>query len=258
MWYFNIISQLSHAHGKTNLRVGEQIKQKKYETIWFNDIFFVILQPIFKMHDMKAALFDLDGVVFDTEPQYTLFWGEQCREFHPETPGLEHTIKGQTLTQIFERYFSGSLESKRELITHRLDEFEQGMSFEYVEGLLNFVSKLKAEGIKTAVVTSSNRVKMESVYRKVPDFRLLFDEILTSEDFAESKPSPDCYLKAASRFSLNSADCVVFEDSFNGIRSGKAAGMRVVGLATTNSRESIAPLCNIVIDDYNQLNLSDL
>ena len=258
MWYFNIISQLSHACGMSGCGVGEYGNQKKHETMLNNDLFFVILQPIFKMHDMKAALFDLDGVVFDTEPQYTLFWGEQCREFHPETPGLEHTIKGQTLTQIYEKYFSGSLECKRELITRRLDEFEQGMSFDYVEGFLTFVYKLKDMGIKTAVVTSSNRAKMESVYQKVPDFSHLFDEILTSEDFAESKPSPDCYLKAAARFDLDAADCVVFEDSFNGIRSGRAAGMKVVGLATTNSRQSILPLCDIVIDDYNQLNISDL
>ena len=53
---------------------------------------------------LKAALFDLDGVVFDTEPQYTIFWGEQCREFHPEHPGLEHEIKGSTLTQIYDRW----------------------------------------------------------------------------------------------------------------------------------------------------------
>ena len=52
---------------------------------------------------LKAALFDLDGVVFNTEPQYTVFWGEQCREFHPEQPGLEHVIKGQTLTQIYDK-----------------------------------------------------------------------------------------------------------------------------------------------------------
>ena len=57
------------------------------------------------MSKFKAALFDLDGVVFDTEPQYTGFWGAQCREFHPEHPGLEHEIKGQTLVQIFDRIF---------------------------------------------------------------------------------------------------------------------------------------------------------
>ena len=50
----------------------------------------------------KAALFDLDGVVIDTESQYSVFWGSQCRLYHPEIPGLENKIKGQTLTQIFD------------------------------------------------------------------------------------------------------------------------------------------------------------
>ena len=55
----------------------------------------------------KAALFDLDGVVFDTEPQYSVFWGMICRQYHPEHPGLEHEIKGSTLVQIYDRWFSG-------------------------------------------------------------------------------------------------------------------------------------------------------
>ena len=57
------------------------------------------------MNKFKAALFDLDGVVFDTEPQYSVFWGGICRQYHPEHPGLEHEIKGQTLTQIYDRWF---------------------------------------------------------------------------------------------------------------------------------------------------------
>ena len=91
---------------------------------------------------------------------------------------------------------------------------------------------------------------MEAVYHHHPEFKSLFDAILTSEDFERSKPDPDCYLKAAERFGLGPEDCVVFEDSFNGLKSGRAAGMRVVGLATTNPAESIRPLCDEVIEDY--------
>ena len=199
---------------------------------------------------LKAALFDLDGVVFDTEPQYTEFWGRQCREFHPDHPGLEHEIKGQTLQQIYDRYFSGSLLSKRELITKRLDAFERNMAFNFVEGFVAFITKLHENGIKTAVVTSSNKQKMAAVYVKSPNFKTLFDAILTAEDFDKSKPDPDCYLKAAARFNAEPAECVVFEDSFNGLKSGRAAKMFIVGLATTNSAESIAPLADVVIGNY--------
>ena len=199
---------------------------------------------------MKAALFDLDGVVFDTEPQYTEFWGSQCRLYHPERPGLEQEIKGSTLTQIYDRWFSGDLESEQPVITRRLDAFEAQMRYEYIAGFEQLIADLHAHGVKTAVVTSSNQPKMESVYRAQPQFKQLFDAILTSEDFEYSKPHPDCYLKAAARFNAEPSECIVFEDSFNGLKSGRAAGMKVVGLATTNPAGSIAPLSDIQITDY--------
>lgn len=203
-----------------------------------------------KMNEIKVALFDLDGVVFNTEPQYTVFWGEQCREFHPEHPGLEHEIKGQTLLQIYDAWFSGPLADKQPLITECLNRFEQQMDYIYVAGFEQYIARLRQAGVKTAVVTSSNLPKMQAVYASRPEFKTLFDAVLTAEDFERSKPDPDCYLKAARRFGAAPADCVVFEDSFNGLKSGRAAGMLVVGLATTNNADSIRPFCDYVIDDY--------
>ena len=205
------------------------------------------------MKDFKAALFDLDGVVFDTEPQYTVFWGAQCREFHPEHPGLEHEIKGQTLVQIYDAWFSGPLTEKQPLITERLNRYEQQMDYNYVAGFEAFIKKLRLQGVKTAVVTSSNVPKMQAVYASRPEFRGLFDAILTSEDFERSKPDPDCYQKAAERFGAKPEECVVFEDSFNGLKSGRAAGMYVVGLATTNSADAIRPLCDEIIRDFTEI-----
>ena len=205
------------------------------------------------MKQLKAALFDLDGVVFDTEPQYTVFWGEMCRRYHPEHPGLEHEIKGSTLDQIYNCWWSGALEKERETVTRLLNDFEARMDYTYIRGLETFIADLHRHGVKTAVVTSSNKPKMESVYRARPEFRTLFDAILTSEDFSESKPSPDCYLRGAARLGVETDACVVLEDSFNGLKSGRAAGMFVIGLATTNSREAIAPLSDVQIDDYEGL-----
>ena len=210
------------------------------------------------MKQLKAALFDLDGVVFETESQYTVFWGEQCRKYHPEHPGLEYEIKGSTLTQIYDRWFSGELEPERELVTARLNDFEHNMHYDYISGFEAFIASLHANGVKTAVVTSSNVPKMESVYRKRPEFKSLFDAILTSEDFAESKPSPDCYLRAAARFGAAPQECVVFEDSLNGLRSGRSAKMFVVGLTTTNSKETIESLSDCQIDDYKHIDFNTL
>jgi HAD superfamily hydrolase (TIGR01509 family) len=211
-----------------------------------------------KQRTLKAALFDLDGVVFDTEPQYSIFWGGICRQYHPEHPGLEHEIKGQTLTQIYDRWFSGNLESEQESITLRLNAYEGQMHYDFIAGFEALIDDLHRHGVRTAVVTSSNVPKMESVYRYQPHFRKLFDAILTSEDFAKSKPDPDCYLRAAEKLGAQTDECIVFEDSFNGLRSGRAAQMCVVGLVTTNSVEAIAPLSDLQITDYKHIGYSNL
>lgn len=205
---------------------------------------------------VKACLFDLDGVVFDTEPLYTLFWRNLDKRLRPNIENFEHIIKGQTLVQIYDKYFAGE-EKKQEEITAFVNEYEQNMSFNYITGFEDFVKDVRSKGIKTAVVTSSNLEKMQNVYNKHPEFKGYFDEILTSEDFEESKPSPDCYLKAAARFGLSPKECIVFEDSFNGLRSGIASGARVIGLATTNSMAEIEPYTKEVISNYDGFTLSD-
>lgn len=199
----------------------------------------------------KGALFDLDGVVFDTETQYSIFWGRQFREYYPGSLEMEKLIKGQTLTEIYEQYFPDS--AIQQEITRRLDSFESNMEFNYIAGFEEFVSDIRANGVKTAVVTSSNIAKMDNVYSKRPEMKLYFDEILTSEDFEQSKPSPDCYQKAAARFGLGPDECVVFEDSFNGLKSGQSARMFVVGLATTNARQDIAQYSDFVVDSFDAL-----
>ena len=207
---------------------------------------------------LKAALFDLDGVVFDTEPQYSVFWGGICRQYHPEHPGLEHEIKGQTLTQIYDCWFSGPLLSEQDSITSRLNDYEQQMSYEYIAGFETLITSLRSHGVRTAVVTSSNIPKMECVYRHQPGFTSLFDAILTSEDFDRSKPDPDCYQKAAQKLDAESDECIVFEDSFNGLRAGRAAQMAVVGLATTNTVEAIRPFSDLQLKNYEGLTFEQL
>lgn len=206
---------------------------------------------------IKAALFDLDGVVFDTERQYSIFWGMIGEEYHPEIPHFSSLIKGQTLVQIYDRYF-GHVKEEQERITARLDAFERDMDYEYIEGFEDFVKDLRRNGVKTAVVTSSNMQKMKNVYAQHPEFEGYFDCILTSEDFAKSKPAPDCYLKGAACFGAKPEECVGFEDSINGLKAVRAAGQFTLGLATTNPREVVSPLSDYVIDNYLGIKYIDL
>ena len=204
----------------------------------------------------KAALFDLDGVIFDTEPQYSVFWGAMCRKYHPEQPGLENRIKGQTLTQIFDGHFKDMDEAQDDIL-RGLTEYEGQMSYDYIPGFEDFVKDLKSHDIYTALVTSSNIPKMQRVYHAHPELADYFDAILTSENFKESKPAPDCYLQAAKVLGVEVDHCIVFEDSFNGLKAGRDAKMRVVGLSTTNPESLISPLCDFVISDFSGFGFTD-
>ncbi|MBE6345160.1 MAG: HAD family hydrolase [Spirochaetaceae bacterium] len=200
-----------------------------------------------------AALFDLDGVVLDTESQYTDFWEKIGVEFLKKT-GFGSLIKGQTLNNIFETYFPNKDFHKK--ITESLNNFELNMSLPYIPGAKDFIQGIKKHGIKVALVTSSNQNKMQSVYKKLPDFASMFDKILTAEMFARGKPAPDCYLLGAKLFNLEVEKCVVFEDSFHGLQAGFSAGMKVIGLTTTNPKEKIQHLTHMVIKDFTNLDIT--
>lgn len=197
---------------------------------------------------MIAGLFDLDGVVLDTETQYDVFWEEQGRIYCPDIPAFNRVIKGQTLQRIFDEYIL-DVKSQRE-VTEKITTFEKNMPFPYISGVVEFVEALKKEGIPVAIVTSSAGEKMEYVYRKRPELKELFDVIITADRISRSKPDPEGYLLAASELNISPDACYVFEDSFSGMEAGHKARMTVVGLATTWPAERIIDKADCVIPNF--------
>lgn len=202
------------------------------------------------------ALFDFDGVLMDTETQYTRFWDEAGKRF-VDIEDFGHVIKGQTLVQIMDRYFSGHSEEDRSLIVEMINDFERNMVFNFIPGAWEFLSGLKRAGVPAAIVTSSNDQKMSQVYKVHPQLQSMVDAILTSEHFSRSKPDPECFIKGMQILGGRPEDTFVFEDSLHGINAGRASGAHVIGLATTNSREVISPLCDLVIDDFRGFTLAN-
>lgn len=193
------------------------------------------------------VLFDLDGVIMDTETQYGIFWNRTGKELL----GLDDfgkRIKGQTLNHIIS-HFDGVSKSKDEII-RELYEYERNMSYDYIPGADGFMKNLHARGIPMAIVTSSNDAKMVNVRKAHPELWELTEAVLTSEHFSKSKPDPECFIKGMEILGGRPEDTYVFEDSIHGINAGRAAGAKVIGLATTNTREAIVHLCDQVIDDF--------
>lgn len=205
------------------------------------------MRKMIKISDY-VALFDLDGVVMNTEPQYTIFWDEQGLRRLGITNFCSR-IKGQTLTQIYDEYFPDD-EKVRMEVRHELDEFERNMRFDFIEGADSFIADIRQKGMHTALVTSSDNNKMSNVYNAHPIFKELFDYIITANMFSQSKPHPECFLKGMELFHTDAAHSVVFEDSFHGLEAGKASGAFVIGLATTNPAEALRGKANCIINNF--------
>ena len=203
-----------------------------------------------------VVLFDLDGVVLDTESQYTVLWNDIGKKYG-DVGEIGRLSKGQTLTHILDTYFKGQTELQKHII-EELYEFERNMSYAPIPGVMEIMKQLKAASVPTAVVTSSNKAKMENVYRHYPDFKNIVGHVFTSESFTRSKPDPECFLMAMRALGGTPEDTVVFEDSVNGLKAARASGATVVGLVTSNPREVVEPMSDCAINDFTSMSLDRL
>ena len=199
----------------------------------------------------KAALFDLDGVLIDSETLYTQFWKRVGERHHLPSPTFAYDIKGTTLNDILTTHFPDP--KVRADVDRLLHDFENEIVYPVFPGALEFVDALRAAGLKTVIVTSSDSKKMEFLFRQHPDFPTHFDAIVTACDVTHSKPHPEPYLVGASKAGVKPSECLVFEDARVGITAARRAGAgRIVALATTLPRHTLATQteADVVIDDF--------
>lgn len=185
----------------------------------------------------KAALFDLDGVLIDSETLYTQFWKRVGERHHLPSPTFAYDIKGTTLNDILTTHFPDP--KVRADVDRMLHDFENEIVYPMFPGALEFVDALRAAGLKTVIVTSSDSKKMGFLFRQHPDFPTHFDAIVTACDVTHSKPHPEPYLVGASKAGVKPSECLVFEDSYQGLESGRRAGCKVIGISTTNPASEV-------------------
>lgn len=203
----------------------------------------------------KAALFDLDGVLIDSETLYTRFWERVGRSHHLPSPTFALDIKGTTLVDILNTYFPDP--EVRKDVDRMLHEFENEIVYPVYDGALEFVDSLRSCGVKTVIVTSSDEKKMDFLFAQHPDFSSHFDAIVTASDVTRSKPDPEPYLVGASKVGCDPRDCVVFEDSFQGLEAGRRAGAAVIALSTTNPAASLKGKADRIVGSLAELDASE-
>ena len=205
---------------------------------------------------MKGVLFDLDGVLIDSETLYTEFWSNAEKKYPTGVEDFAYVIKGNNLAKILSTYFPDK-EVQADLL-RMIDEFERNMQYHIFPGAMELVNSLNQQNIPCAIVTSSDISKMDKLAMQHPDFLNHFNAMVTGNMVSKSKPDPECFLRGAEMIGVDIKDCVVCEDSPAGILAGLNSGAKVIAIATTLRRKDINKDAHKIVDSIADISVDDI
>jgi HAD superfamily hydrolase (TIGR01509 family) len=179
----------------------------------------------------KGVLFDMDGVIIDSASEVEGFWQPRFREHGIRLSDREFLIRihGRPAREVIDEFFASEPGDQRDRLFEQCRDFDNNHPIRLVPGVEDVLEQLRELGVPTGMVTSAVPSKVRNVLQ-VLDTNDYFSVIVTSEDIREGKPNPECYRKGAAALGLQPEDCVVFEDSVNGIRAGQKAGALVIAV----------------------------
>lgn len=209
----------------------------------------------------KAVIFDMDGVLVDNSnihlESFIIFCKKHQIEMSAEIlapyfgMGNEEIIPGVFGRTMSEDEINELAEEKeaiyREIFSDRIKP---------LNGLVQKLEELKERGIKIAVGSSGMEKNVNFVLEKC-GIRLFFDAIANGDMISNAKPNPEVFLLAAKLLDVAPEDCIVFEDSFAGVKAARSAGMKVITLTTTYARE-LHKDYDQIIDDFTQINVDEI
>jgi beta-phosphoglucomutase len=193
---------------------------------------------------IKGVIFDMDGVLVDTEKficeAAVRMFAERGVKVKPEDfipfigAGENRFIGG-----VAEKYgFKLDLERDKARTYELYGQIVKGR-LKPLPGVLDFIKKCRTKGLKLAVATSADKVKMLTNLREIGLPETTFDTVVNGLDVKKKKPDPEIFLTAAKRLKLKASDCLVVEDAVNGIAAAKAAGARNLGITTSFTPEQL-------------------
>ena len=213
---------------------------------------------------LQTVIFDMDGVIVDTEPVHNYAYYQHFKELGIEVSAeMFATFTGNSTKNVFQKikeHFGVTediptlVEKKRSLFN---DAFDTKADLFLLEGVEDLIKQLHQNSIQLILASSSSKVTINRVFNR---FKLdtYFSHIVSGEDFPQSKPNPDIFLEAVRLSKSNKENCIVIEDSTNGIKAAHAAGVFCVGYKSVNSKKQDYSLANLVIDSFEELDYKNI
>lgn len=210
----------------------------------------------------KAVIFDMDGVIAHTNPYHSIAFREffKKRGLAPTEEEFAQHMYGKSNSYILSHFL------KRSIFGEELEklEFEKESLFreiykehiKEIEGFSQFTDNLLQDGFQLGVATSAPRANLDLVMGNL-GFEPKMNSILASENVTHHKPDPEVYLKSAKNLNVQPENCVVFEDSFSGVTAAINAGMKVVGVLSSHTKEELPP-CYAYIQNFTEINIEKI
>lgn len=205
---------------------------------------------------MKGAIFDMDGLMFDTEAIWQKNWRAIAEERHIQVdPAFGREICGTTgklMDSIIEKYYG--VEDGHPIAVECADRVHRDLEKEVPEkkGIHEILKWLKENDFRVAVASASRMEQIQKNCEKT-DTAKYIDVYCSGRECAHGKPAPDVFLLAAERIHLDPKECYIFEDAYNGIRAAKAAGGRPIMIPDTQQpdeemKEKAYAICDSLLD----------
>ncbi len=207
---------------------------------------------------MFGLLFDMDGVIIDNHQYHFLSWQKLAEKHHIEiTEEFYRTqMNGRTFKGIVEVVFKGEipLEDARAIAYEKERIYRELYQphLKPTEGLMDFLEAAREAGIPLVVGTSAPVENVDFTLDGL-NIRDYFKGVVDDRAVSKGKPDPEVYLKCAKLAGMSPENCVVFEDAVSGIKAGKAAGAKVIGLATSHKRHELE--ADLIVDNFTQIDL---
>lgn len=211
----------------------------------------------------KMVIFDMDGVLIDSEGFYKEINAQHFEELGVQITEEEYESFIGISADLMWSYIKEKGKLPQDVATLRREEKERKYEYlvreplEPMPGIPALLKKLKEQNYTLSLASSSSRKNIEVIVQKL-NIASYFACMVSGEEVKNGKPAPDIFLKAAALAGVAPQNCCVIEDSNNGARAAKAAGMQCVGLRSPNSGQQDLSLCNLIIDDFAERNVQKI